>query len=125
MAASESTKLQVNFKTRGGALVNLYAATAEELDEGLATFTDRIQSILEVESLLSGASVVQAAVAAPNEPTNVTALPTPSQVGADENTTCKHGPRAYRSGNKNGKKWEAWFCGAPKGAPDQCSPAWA
>jgi hypothetical protein len=38
---------------------------------------------------------------------------------------CKHGPRVWKEGVKNGKAWKAWMCPAQQGAPDKCSPEWA
>lgn len=36
---------------------------------------------------------------------------------------CQHGQRVYRSGTKNGKKWEAWFCPLPRNQ-GACAPEW-
>lgn len=33
---------------------------------------------------------------------------------------CKHGDMVYRSGSKDGRTWEAFFCPTPKGTSDQC-----
>ena len=38
--------------------------------------------------------------------------------------TCIHGDRVYREGNGEKGSWKAWFCGTPKGTPDQCKPIW-
>lgn len=37
---------------------------------------------------------------------------------------CKHGPKKFKSGVKNGKPWSAWMCPAAQGTPDQCKPEW-
>ena len=37
---------------------------------------------------------------------------------------CPHGVRVFKSGNKNGRTWQAWMCPAPKGTPGQCQPEW-
>ena len=39
-----------------------------------------------------------------------------------ETRQCKHGDMVYRSGSKNGRAWEAFFCPTPKNTPDQCRP---
>lgn len=36
---------------------------------------------------------------------------------------CQHGQRVYRTGTKNGKKWEAWFCPLPRNQ-GACAPEW-
>lgn len=33
---------------------------------------------------------------------------------------CKHGDMVFRSGSKNGRTWEAFFCPTAQGTPDQC-----
>ena len=49
----------------------------------------------------------------------------PQQGGQGPAPTCKHGARTFKSGTgRNGREWKAWFCPAPKGAPDQCDPEW-
>lgn len=35
---------------------------------------------------------------------------------------CQHGSMVFRSGNKDGKAWSAWFCPTDKNAPDKCQP---
>ena len=36
--------------------------------------------------------------------------------------TCTHGQRVFRKGTGAKGPWQAWFCPAPKGTPDQCKP---
>ena len=43
----------------------------------------------------------------------------------DDGPICKHGPRVFKSGFKNGKAWSGWMCPTAQGAPDKCSPEWA
>jgi hypothetical protein len=45
--------------------------------------------------------------------------------GSGEIYTCEHGKREFRSGNRNGKAWAAYFCPLKKGDPNQCDPVWA
>ena len=45
MAAPESTKFQVNFKTKDGTLINLYASSKEEL-EGLLTAASDFSALI-------------------------------------------------------------------------------
>jgi hypothetical protein len=37
--------------------------------------------------------------------------------------TCNHGPRVWRSGEKNGKAWGVYGC-SEKVKANQCEPAW-
>ena len=37
---------------------------------------------------------------------------------------CEHGDRTYKTGTGAKGPWAAWFCGTPKGTPDQCAPQW-
>jgi hypothetical protein len=48
----------------------------------------------------------------------------PTQAKTD-GPVCKHGPRVYKSGMKNGKAWAGWMCDTPQNAPDKCKPEWA
>ena len=53
------------------------------------------------------------------------APPAPAAPAGSTAPICQHGPMTYRSGTgRNGKAWQAYFCPAPKGAPDQCEPKW-
>ena len=36
---------------------------------------------------------------------------------------CQHGKRVHKSGEKNGKKWEGWFC-PEKQKANQCEVQW-
>ena len=55
MAASESTKFQVNFKAPDGTLVNLYAANKEELEALLTAAQDFSALIGSVSQSFAGA----------------------------------------------------------------------
>lgn len=46
------------------------------------------------------------------------------QAATPPGPSCQHGPMTFRSGNKNGKAWSAYFCPTPKGTPGQCPPVW-
>lgn len=46
------------------------------------------------------------------------------QAATPPGPSCQHGPMTFRSGNKNGKAWSAYFCPTPKGTPGQCDPVW-
>jgi hypothetical protein len=51
--------------------------------------------------------------------------PPPSQPAAPSAPLCDHGvPREYKSGEKNGKTWAAWFCNGTRDRNEQCPPKW-
>lgn len=122
MAAPESTKFQVNYKLADGTLVNLYAATTQELESGLADLGMVAALIKSTAADLGGyvapaASPVQDAVAA------VTAA-FPAATPVESAPTCKHGTMSFRSGQGAKGPWKGWMCAAPKGAPDKCDTVW-
>lgn len=75
MPASESTKVQLNFKV-GDTLINAYAADPTELDNILSAISDRAAAIAQVDGLLKAASNV-APIAAPYAAQAALAGPTP------------------------------------------------
>ena len=116
MAAPESTKFQVNFKSPDGTLINLYAANKEELEALLSTAQDFSALIGSVSQSFSGApSAAPVRAAAP-----VASAPAP-QGGAN---VCKHGPMAYKEGVSAKGPWKGYMCAAPKGAVDKCATIW-
>ena len=116
MAAPESTKFQVNFKSPDGTLINLYAANKEELESLLAAAQDFSALIGSVSQSFSGApSVAPVRAAAP-----VASAPAP-QGSAN---VCKHGPMAYKEGVSAKGPWKGYMCQAPKGATDKCQTIW-
>ena len=44
------------------------------------------------------------------------------QGGGAPAPSCTHGPMVFRSGNKNGRDWKAYFCPTPRGTQGQCDP---
>lgn len=120
MAASESTKFQVNYKLADGTLVNLYATDVRDLETSL---TD----LAMVSSLIASTSDSFRGNAAPAAVHN----PAPAVNRLDDRANppsgnvCKHGPMTYREGvNAQGKAWKGFMCGAPKGATDKCQTIW-
>ncbi len=119
MAAPESTKFQVNFKSPDGTLINLYAANKEELESLLAAAQDFSALIGSVSQSFSGApSVAPVRAAAPA----VNRLD--DRVNPPSGNTCKHGPMAYKEGVSAKGPWKGYMCQAPKGAPDKCQTIW-
>lgn len=70
-----------------------------------------------VETPVAPAGVPQAQTFAPVPPPSAPA-PTSSA------PSCHHGTKTAKKGNGAKGEWRAWMCPAPKGTPDQCSPAW-
>jgi hypothetical protein len=118
MAAPESTKFQVNFKSPDGTLINLYAASKEELEALLTAAQDFSALIGSVSQSFSGASsAAPVRSAAP-----VAAAPAAQAVGSAN--FCNHGPMTYREGVGAKGPWKGYMCAAPKGATDKCQTIW-
>jgi hypothetical protein len=119
MAANESTKFQVNFKSPDGTLINLYAASREELESLLTAAQDFSALIGSVSQSFGGASApAPVRSAAP-------AAFKPAVVSDSSNPSCKHGVMSLRSGtNAKGRSWSGYMCAAPKGASDKCDTIW-
>jgi hypothetical protein len=116
MAAPESTKFQVNFKSPDGTLINLYAASKEELEALLTAAQDFSTLIGSVSQSFGGvASSAPVRTGAPQ------AAPT---VAIDGGHTCKHGEMQFRTGTGAKGPWKGYMCAAPKGATDKCPTIW-
>jgi hypothetical protein len=122
--ATEGTKFQINYKLHDGTLINLYAATVQELETGLADIAMNAANIRATGSELSGGvqapAPTVAAVAQAFNATPVAAAPVQSG-GAN---SCKHGAMSLRSGVGQKGPWSGYMCAAPKGAPDKCDTIW-
>jgi hypothetical protein len=118
--ATEGTKFQVNYKLADGTLINIYAATTQELESGLADLAMNaalIKSTATDLGITAGYSPAQATV--------ISAFPGASQVQSSviAEGSCKHGQLVYRTSKPGApKEWKGWFCPSPQGTPDQCSP---
>ena len=121
MAASESTKFQVNFKAPDGTLVNLYAANKEELEALLTAAQDFSALIGSVSQSFAGArpapAVSSGGVSRP--------APAPAVAAGGDVPTCRHGVMAYKEGVSAKGPWKGYMCAAPKGATDKCATIWA
>ena len=122
--ATEGTKFQINYKLNDGTLINLYAATVQELETGL-TDLSMVSTLIKSTGAELGGVPVQAAptvaaVAQAFNATPVAAAPAPAGGG----NVCKHGPMSLRSGVGQKGPWSGYMCAAPKGAPDKCDTIW-
>ena len=124
--ATEGTKFQINYKLSDGTLINLYAASATELEAGLADLAMNAANIRATGSELVGKTNYTPAptVASVADAFNATpvAAPAQPQVVEGQAPTCKHGNMTYRTGTSARGPWRAWMCSAPKGAVDKCDP---
>ena len=120
--ATEGTKFQINYKLNDGTLINLYAATIQELESGLADLAMNAMNIRATGAELGGTPAPSvAAVAQQFNATPVQAERAAAPLGS---TTCKHGVMSLRSGVGQKGPWSGYMCAAPKGAPDKCDTIW-
>ena len=121
--ATEGTKFQVNYKLNDGTLINLYAATVQELEAGLADLAMNAANIRVTGSELSGGAPAPApTVAAVAQQFNATPVAAPAPAGGAN--SCRHGAMTLRSGVGQKGPWSGYMCAAPKGAPDKCDTIW-
>ena len=121
--ATEGTKFQINYKLNDGTLINLYAATVQELESGLADLAMNAMNIRATGLELSGGQAAPApTVAAVAQQFNATPVAAPAPTGGGN--TCKHGVMSLRSGVGQKGPWSGYMCAAPKGAPDKCDTIW-
>ena len=127
MSAPESTKFQVNYKLSDGTLINLYAASVQELETGLA---DLAMNALNIKTTGSDLGVGASAPVAAPAPTvasvaaafNATPVAVAAPAGPEQQ--CRHGVMAFRSGTSQKGPWKGYMCAAPKGATDKCETIW-
>ncbi len=119
MAASESTKFQVNYKLSDGTLLNIYATNQAELEASLTSLSDLSTLITTTATALGAtASSGGGAIAYAKKALGGSAVTDTS------NPDCKHGAMAFRSGVGQKGPWKGWMCAAPKGAVDKCETVW-
>ena len=121
--ATEGTKFQINYKLNDGTLINLYAATVQELETGL-TDLSMVATLIKSTGAELGGVPAQAAptVAAVAQAFNATPVAAPAPQGSGN--TCRHGAMTLRSGVGQKGPWSGYMCAAPKGAPDKCDTIW-
>lgn len=125
MPAPESTKFQLNYSLPDGTLVNLYAASVQELESGLADLAMNAFNIRATGAELAGRSQTPApapTVAAVAAAFNATPVAAPAPAGGEQQ--CRHGVMAFRSGTSAKGPWKGYMCAAPKGATDKCETIW-
>lgn len=120
MAASESTKFQINYKLADGTLINLYASDVRELETGLTDLSMVSALITSTADSFRG----NAAPAAVHNPAPAAPVAPRPQVVEGQTPECKHGQMQFRTGNGAKGPWKAWMCASPKGTPDKCDAIW-
>ena len=129
--ATEGTKFQINYKLADGTLINLYAATVQELETGLADLSMVSTLIASTSYELAKKSPFDSAPGGAAAPTvasvaqafNATPVAAPAAAPAGGNT-CRHGVMALREGTSARGPWKGYMCAAPKGATDKCDTIW-
>ena len=121
--ATEGTKFQVNYKLADGTLINLYAATVQELETGLTDLSMVSTLIKSTGKELGNTSIASApTVAAVAQAFNAT--PVVANAAPGGANSCRHGAMTLRSGVGQKGPWSGYMCAAPKGAPDKCDTIW-
>ena len=121
MAAPESTKFQVNFKSPDGTLINLYATNKEEL-EALLTAAQDFSTLIGSVSQSFGGSASAATVR--NSVVQQPSVAAPAATSANGGHSCRHGEMTYREGTGAKGPWKGYMCPAPKGSTDKCQTIW-
>lgn len=120
--AAEGTKYQINFKLNNGTLINIYANTAQELEQGLTDISMNALNIGSTLAELNGGTPAPVDVPAALASLGATPIAQPAQASGGH--TCKHGVMSLRSGVGQKGPWSGYMCAAPKGAPDKCDTIW-
>lgn len=130
MSAPDSTVIQVNFKTKAGSLLNIYATNIPEAKELIEAFHEELVApVAALEQALSAASNVAAAGAlAPTQPTSAEAHAGPSAQAGQAEAQAGGGPLCDHNEpmkfippgiSKAGKPYKGFYaCARPR--EDQC-----
>jgi hypothetical protein len=123
MAAPETTKFQVNFKSPDGTLINLYASSKEELEALLTAAQDFSALITSVSQSFGSVGNAQAVSTGGLRAVSGQA-PQVASSAPQAGNVCKHGAMSLREGVGAKGPWKGWMCAAPKGATDKCATIW-
>ena len=131
----EGTAFQANFKTRSGALLNVYAEDVESFSQRLEDLEGTAAQIAAIEGVLGAVSAAAPVAAPPSQQPRVdrkvpsgtpVAQPTGGGRPAGAAPTCDQGcgPKVFKEGTgRTGKPYKAWFCSNPD-RNAQCKPEW-
>lgn len=121
MSASESTRIQVNFKTPDGTLINLYAVDKEELESLLTTAQDFSALITSVSKSLSGSgNAAPVSYSAGAGKGVAPAYEPPAPAAPAQAPACAHGTMTFIKGVNARGPWAGYKCPAPNGTPGKC-----
>ena len=125
MAATDSTKLQVNFKLSDGTLINLYADSAQELESLLTTVQDTAPLIQGVSQSLGNAPRTATVSSSGAGTSNGHSAPAPTgegervpdkygntwTYGIPTAPDCANGKMILKEGisDKTGKPYKGWY----------------
>jgi hypothetical protein len=122
--ATEGTKFQINYKLHDGTLINLYAATVQELETGLTDLA-MVATLVKTTGKELGGVPSQPAPSVESIAQSFNATPVAQQPSVQGGgNTCRHGAMTLRSGVGQKGPWSGYMCAAPKGAPDKCDTIW-
>jgi len=119
--ATEGTKFQINYKLADGTLINLYAATVQELETGLTDLAMVSTLIKSTGAEFTGGQPAPTVTAVAQQ---FNATPVAAPAAPASGNTCRHGAMAFREGTSAKGPWKGYMCAAPKGAPDKCDTIW-
>lgn len=124
MAAPETTALQVNFKTRAGTLINLYAVDEADLSAKLEQIEGVAPQIAALEGVLNAVSAAGNISAPPSAQGAGNGASSPSGAPSGAVPSCVHGPRIFKEGvSKAGNPYKMWAC-TNRDRDSQCKPEW-
>ena len=119
MSATESTKIQINFKwEKDGDMVNIYATDEADAALQLQGLQNIIPIISQTSQMFRGVAAISAPAAAAPAAT-VTPFAKPAAVATAPGTgpTCAHGVMNWREWNDRdnpGERKAGYLCAAPK-----------
>lgn len=120
MPAPDNTGLQVNVKTTGGTLINVYASDEADLSAKLEVIERVAPQVAAIEGVYHAASAVSSVAAPPSQ------QPQQGEGAPGAAPTCNHGARIWRQGvaKATGKPYKMWACPS-QDRNAQCPPQWA
>lgn len=143
---SDTYKIQISPYLADGSMLNIQGDTVAEFAENLQWVSANAARIASSVALIKGVGAM--AEVLPVAETATTHDPTPTQnyngsavqqyqqvaaqsapnyqqqAPASVGPVCKHGPMQHKTGQGAKGPWQAFMCGAQRGAPDKCDPQW-
>jgi hypothetical protein len=144
---SDTYKIQISPYLADGSMLNIQGDNPQEFENNLRWVIDNAARIASGVALIKGvgnvAEVLPVAETstyeAPQQQYNAPAVQQYQQVAAQSapayqqqgyqqpqavGPVCKHGPMQHKTGQGAKGPWQAFMCGAQRGAPDKCDPVW-